>query len=68
MAKKKDKRRKAATGRDRGAGESSRSKPGKPAKVVSSELAFEVPLFKVFTDQVLEAGGGEAGDAGHDPA
>ncbi|MFY9938171.1 MAG: NUDIX hydrolase [Silvibacterium sp.] len=31
-------------------------KEGKPAKVVSSELAFEVPLFKVFTDQVLEAG------------
>ncbi|HTY85278.1 MAG TPA: NUDIX hydrolase [Silvibacterium sp.] len=31
-------------------------KPGKPAKIVSSELAFEVPLFKVFTDQVLEKG------------
>jgi ADP-ribose pyrophosphatase len=31
-------------------------KEGKPAEVVSSELAFEVPLFKVFTDQVLEAG------------
>ncbi|HZD51170.1 MAG TPA: NUDIX hydrolase [Silvibacterium sp.] len=30
--------------------------PGKPAKVVSSELAFEVPLFKVFTDQVVEKG------------
>src|SRR5271166_2245087 len=28
--------------------------PGKPAKVVSSTLAFEVPLFRVFTDQVLE--------------
>ncbi len=31
-------------------------KPGKPAKIVSSELVFEVPLFKVFTDQVLEKG------------
>jgi ADP-ribose pyrophosphatase len=31
-------------------------KPGKPAKVVSSDLAYEVPLFKVFTDQVLEKG------------
>jgi ADP-ribose pyrophosphatase len=31
-------------------------KSGKPAKVVSSVLAYEVPLFKVFTDQVLEKG------------
>jgi ADP-ribose pyrophosphatase len=31
-------------------------KPGKPAKVISSELAFEVPLFKVFTEQVVERG------------
>ena len=31
-------------------------KPGKPAKVVSSELAFEGPLFKLFIDQVLEKG------------
>ncbi|MBV8114848.1 MAG: NUDIX hydrolase [Silvibacterium sp.] len=30
--------------------------PGKPAKVVSSELAYEVPLFKVFIDQVREKG------------
>ena len=33
--------------------------PGKPAKVVSSVLAYEVPLFKVFTDQVLEKGANE---------
>jgi ADP-ribose pyrophosphatase len=30
--------------------------PGKPAKVISSTLAFEVPLFRVFTDEVQEAG------------
>ncbi len=57
MAKKKDKKeKKAATGAIVVQGKV-RVKPGKPAKVVSSELAFEVPLFKVFTDQVLEAGG-----------
>jgi ADP-ribose pyrophosphatase len=33
--------------------------PGKPAKIVSSKLAYEVPLFKVFTDQVLEKGADE---------
>jgi ADP-ribose pyrophosphatase len=31
-------------------------KPGKPAKVVSSDLTYEVPLFKVYTEQVLEKG------------
>jgi ADP-ribose pyrophosphatase len=31
-------------------------KPGKPGKVVSSKLTYEVPLFKVFTDQVIEKG------------
>ncbi|MGA9246135.1 MAG: NUDIX hydrolase [Silvibacterium sp.] len=30
--------------------------PGKPAKVISSTQAFEVPLFRVFTDEVQEAG------------
>jgi ADP-ribose pyrophosphatase len=32
-------------------------KPGKPAKVESSKLAFDGPLFRVFTDEVLEPGG-----------
>ena len=31
-------------------------KPGKPAKVESSKLAFDGPLFRVFTDEVLEPG------------
>src|SRR5271170_5289428 len=57
MAKKKDKKeKKAATGAILVKGKV-QVQPGKPAKVVSSELAFEVPLFKVFTDKVLEAGG-----------
>src|SRR5277367_3420879 len=53
MTKKKDK--KAATGPAVVKGKL-KIKAGKAAKVVSSELAFAVPLFKVFTDQVLEAG------------
>ena len=57
MAKKKDKKeKKAATGAILVKGKV-QVQPGKPANVVSSELAFEVPLFKVFTDKVLEAGG-----------
>jgi ADP-ribose pyrophosphatase len=31
-------------------------KPGKPAEVKSSKLAFEGPLFRVFIDEVQEAG------------
>lgn len=31
-------------------------KPGNPAPVISSTLAYEVPLFRVFTDEVQEAG------------
>jgi len=53
MTKKKDK--KAATGAAVVKGKL-KIKEGKAAEVVSSELAFAVPLFKVFTDQVLEAG------------
>ncbi len=53
MAKKKEK--KVATGPEVVKGKL-KIKAGKPAEVVSSELAFEVPLFKVFTDHVLEAG------------
>jgi ADP-ribose pyrophosphatase len=53
MAKKKD--RKAAEGPEVVKGKF-KIKPGKPAEVVSSELAYEVPLFKVFTDQVREKG------------
>jgi ADP-ribose pyrophosphatase len=53
MAKKKQK--KAAESLDVVKGKF-KVKPGKAAKVVSSELAYEVPLFKVFTDQVLEKG------------
>jgi ADP-ribose pyrophosphatase len=53
MAKKKDK--KAPEGPEVVKGKF-RIKPGKPAKVVSSELAYEVPLFKVYTDQVIEKG------------
>ena len=53
MAKKKQK--KAAEGPEEIKGKF-KIKPGKPAKVVSSKLAYEVPLFKVFTDQVLEKG------------
>jgi ADP-ribose pyrophosphatase len=30
--------------------------PGKPAPVISSTLAYQVPLFRVFTDEVQEAG------------
>jgi ADP-ribose pyrophosphatase len=32
-------------------------KPGKPAKVESSTLAFDGPLFRVYSDEVLEPGG-----------
>jgi len=53
MAKKKDK--KAVEGPEVVKGKF-KIKPGKPAEVVSSELTFEVPLFKVFTDQVREKG------------
>ena len=53
MAKKKDK--KAVGGPEVVKGKL-KIKPGKPAKVVSSELTYEVPLFKVFADQVLEKG------------
>ena len=53
MAKKKAK--KAAVGPEVVKGRL-KIKPGKPAKVVSSELAFEGPLFKLFIDQVLEKG------------
>src|SRR5271163_3005443 len=53
MAKKKDK--KAATGAVV-VEEKLKIKEGKAAEVVSSELALAVPLFKVFTDQVLEPG------------
>jgi ADP-ribose pyrophosphatase len=53
MAKKKDK--KAATGAAVVKGKL-KIKEGKAAEVVSSELALAVPLFKVFTDQVLEPG------------
>jgi len=53
MGKKKDK--KAAEGPEVVTGKF-KIKPGKPAEVVSSELAYEVPLFKVFTEQVLEKG------------
>jgi ADP-ribose pyrophosphatase len=31
-------------------------KPGKPARVASSKLAYEGPLFRVFKDEVLEPG------------
>ena len=31
--------------------------PGKPAKVESSELAFDGPLFRVYSDEVMEPGG-----------
>src|SRR5277367_3346197 len=56
MAKKKEKKeKKAATGAVVVKGKF-KIKPGKPAEVVSSDLAFAVPLFKVFTDQVLELG------------
>jgi ADP-ribose pyrophosphatase len=53
MAKKKEK--KAAKGPEVVKGKL-KIDPGKPAKVVSSELAYEVPLFKVFTNRVLEKG------------
>jgi ADP-ribose pyrophosphatase len=53
MAKKKNK--KAATGAAVVKGKL-KIKEGKAAEVVSSELALAVPLFKVFTDQVLEPG------------
>jgi len=53
MTKKKDK--KAATGAAVVKGKL-KIKEGKAAEVVSSELALAVPLFKVFTDQVLEPG------------
>jgi ADP-ribose pyrophosphatase len=53
MAKQKDK--KAATGAAVVKGKL-KIKEGKAAEVVSSELALAVPLFKVFTDQVLEPG------------
>jgi ADP-ribose pyrophosphatase len=54
MAKRKEK--KAAEGPEVVKGKL-KIKPGKPAKVVSSELAYEGPLFKLFVDQVLEKGG-----------
>lgn len=31
--------------------------PGKPAKVESSKLSFDGPLFRVYTDEVVEPGG-----------
>ena len=31
-------------------------KPGKPARVTSSKLAYEGPLFRVFTEKVVEPG------------
>lgn len=53
MAKKKEKKTAAGPRVVKG---KFKIKPGKPAKVVSSTPAYEVPLFKVFSDQVLEKG------------
>jgi ADP-ribose pyrophosphatase len=56
MAKKKSKKaKKAAKGATVIKGKL-KIDPGKPAKVVSSTLSFEVPLFRVFTDEVDEPG------------
>jgi len=56
MAKKDKKVKKSATGAIEVKGKL-KIKPGKPAEVVSSEQVFAVPLFKVFTEEVLERDG-----------
>lgn len=56
MAKKKEKKEKKAATDVIVVKGKLKIKPGKPAEVVSSQLAFAVPLFKVFTDEVLELG------------
>jgi ADP-ribose pyrophosphatase len=57
MAKKKDKKGKKKTVGPIVVKGKFKIEPGKAAKVESSELAFDGPLFRVYTDEVVEPGG-----------